>query len=129
MHSHTLPNQLTTWSGLSTVVEEFSAWQRRTGKRYASEETELLSYLMDQLEAESGPLVGAPIEHPVLGLLSYMSIRNNRMRELLYAYLAIVVTADVGPARKLIAGQRLAAKLLPAYVTATRCYGTDQGAA
>jgi len=123
MQSKSLPNQITTWVALSTVVEEFAVWQQRTDRKFADESAEFLAYLMDQLEAESEPLIGQPLNHPVHGLLSHMSSKNNRMRELLFAYLAIVLSQDCEPARKLIAGQRLQLGLHPEYVAATCCYG------
>lgn len=119
----TLPNQLATWAELSGVVEEFPDWQQRTDRIFTDEHTELLVYLMDQLQAESESLIGNPLNHPVLGLLSHMSSKNNRMRELLFAYLAIVLSQDLEPARKLTAGQRLQIDLHPEYVAATCCYG------
>ena len=118
-----LPSQTTTWAALSAVVEEFSVWQQRTGKQFADERSELLAYLSDQLGDESEPLVASTLNHPVLGLLSHMSRQNNRMRELLFAYLAIVLSHDCEPARRLIAGHRLQRDLHPDYVAATRCYG------
>lgn len=118
-----LPNQQATWGALSTSVEEFSSWQQRTGDSYATEEAELLCYLSDQLKQEGATLVGTKFNHPVLGLLSFMSESNNRMNELLFAYLAIAVAGDSTPAKKLIAGQRLTIGLHPEYVAATRCYG------
>ncbi|MPQ69328.1 hypothetical protein [Pseudomonas sp. MWU12-2323] len=123
MQPNPLPNQIATWVALSTVVEEFPVWQQRTGKEFADESTEYLAYLMDQLEAEGASLTGKPISHPVLGLLSHMSRKNNRMRELLFAYLAIVLSMDCEPARKLIAGQRLELGLHHEYVAVTCCYG------
>nr|WP_172689293.1 hypothetical protein [Pseudomonas fluorescens]ARJ57894.1 hypothetical protein [Pseudomonas fluorescens] len=128
MQSTSLPNQATTWAALSTVVEEFSDWQQRSERKFADENTEYLAYLMDQLGAESKPLIGNPLNHPVLGLLSHMSSKNNRMRELLFAYLAIVLSQDSEPARRLIAGQRLQADLHPEYVAATRCYANTSNA-
>lgn len=118
-----LPNQKTTWGALSVSVEEFSDWQSRTQGRYASESAELLAYLSDQLKVEGAALKGSTFNHPVLGLLSYMSTSNNRMQELLFAYLALTVANDCEPARKLIAGQRLKGGLHPEYVAATCCYG------
>ncbi|MCO8310908.1 hypothetical protein [Pseudomonas mandelii] len=49
MQAKSLPNQITTWVALSTVVEEFSVWQQRTDRKFADESTEFLAYLMDQL--------------------------------------------------------------------------------
>jgi len=122
-----LPNQISTWGALSAVVEEFSVWQQRTDRKFADESTEYLSYLMDQLEVESEPLISKPLNHPVHGLLSHMSSKNNRMRELLFAYLAIVLSDDREPARKLIAGHRLQLDLAPEYVAETCCYGRTSG--
>lgn len=122
-----LPCQRTTWAKLSSAVEEFDAWQQRTDRRYACEETELLCYLADQLRAESASLENVRLGHPVLGLLSHMSESNNRMQEFLLAYLSLAVARDSQPARRLIAGQRLHVGLDPSYVAATRCYGA-QGA-
>ena len=124
----TLPNQTVTWANLSGVVEEFSDWQLRTDRKFSDEHTELLAYLMDQLQAESESLTGSPLNHPVLGLISHMSSKNNRMRELLFAYLAIVLSQDLEPARRLTAGQRLQLYLHPEYVTATCCYGDSYNA-
>ncbi|MDY7585086.1 hypothetical protein [Pseudomonas sp. CCI3.1] len=124
----TLPNQTVTWANLSGVVEEFSDWQLRTDRKFSDEHTELLAYLMDQLQAESESLTGSPLNHPVLGLISHMSSKNNRMRELLFAYLAIVLSQDLEPARRLTAGQRLQLYLHPEYVTATCCYGASYNA-
>lgn len=121
-----LPNQTATWAGLSGAVEEFSAWRQRTNRRYDSEDTELLCYLSDQLKVEGAALVGGSMNHPVLGLLSYMSESNNRMQELLLAYLSLAVARDSGLAQKLIAGQRLHVGLDPSYVAATRCYGVQE---
>lgn len=118
-----LPNQKTTWAALSASVEEFTDWQKRTNRRYGSESSELMAYLSDQLGAEGAELRGSALNHPVLGLLSHMSEKNNRMQELLFAYLALAVANDRDPAKKLIAGQRLAGGLHPDYVAATCCYG------
>jgi hypothetical protein len=118
-----LPNQKMTWSAHSASVEEFADWQQRTAGNYASEDTELLVYLSDQLKIEGGALTGMKLNHPVLGLLSYASESNNRLQEFLFAYLAIVVANDTQPAKKLIAGQRLKLKLHPDYVASTHCYG------
>jgi|GEM_PF-5296582 len=126
-----LPNQKTTWGAISTRIEEFDDWKERTRNTYCSEDTALLCYLSDQLKAEGDPLVGAHMNHPVMGLISHMSASNSRMQELMYAYLAIVVEQNLEPARKLVAGQRLRPGLHPDYVAATRCYGdlTPQPAA
>lgn len=121
-----LPNQKTTWGALSSSVEEFSDWQKRTRGSYGSESAELLVYLSDQLNSEGAALKGSTFNHPVLGLLSYMSANNNRMQELLFAYLALAVANDCEPARKLIAGQRLKGDLHPDYVAATCCYGAQE---
>lgn len=124
-----VPNQQTTWAALSPRVEEFSDWQQRTAGKYASKDTELLVYLSDQLGLEEERIKRSRfkhpvLNHPVLGLLDYMSASNNRMKELCYAYLAIAVAADSEPAKKLIAGQRLTPELHPDYVASTNCYGT-----
>lgn len=126
MNAETLPNQRTTWAKLSSAVEEFDAWKQRKDRRYASDDAELLCYLTDQLQAEGASLAGFQMNHPVLGLLSHMSESNNRMQEVLFAYLSIVVSKDCEPARKMIAGQRLQAGLHPDYVAATRCYGSQE---
>ncbi len=118
-----LPNQQTTWEALSLNVEEFADWKKRTGVKYASENAELLAYLLDQLKTEGAEPGCGNFNHPVLGLLSYMSESNNRMRELLFAYLALSVANNDEPARKLVAGQRLTTGLHPDYVAETRCYG------
>lgn len=120
-----LPNQTSTWGAISSHVEEFDAWQERTRNTYCSEDAALLCYLGDQLKAEGDPLVGARMNHPVMGLISHMSASNSRMQELMYAYLAIVVEQNLEPARKLVSGQRLRRGLHPDYVAATRCYGVD----
>lgn len=120
-----LPNQKATWGALSATIEEFSDWQIRTQVIYGGESAELLAYLSDQLNAEGSALKGRNFNHPVLGLLSHMSEQNNRMQELLYAYLALAVANDSVPAQKLIAGQRLTRGLHPDYVAATCCYGAS----
>ncbi|MOA41460.1 hypothetical protein D3C78_1634220 [compost metagenome] len=56
-----------------------------------------------------------------------MSESNNRMQELMLAYLTLAVEGNSQPARKLIAGQRLHTGLHLDYIAATRCYGI-QGA-
>lgn len=117
-----LPNQVSTWEKLSDSVEEFSEWQQRTEGKFASVEAELLTYLADQLRAESRSLEDVEFNHPVMGLLSHMSEQNNRMRELLLAYLSITVTGDIGPAQRIIAGQRLQVGLCPDYVAVTQCH-------
>ena len=127
MQVETLPTQQVTWAALSDSIEEFSDWQKRTGGEFSSDEAELLSYLTDQLQVEGAPLAGTHFNHPVLGLLSHMSERGNRMQELLYAYLAIAVGQDCEPAKRLIAGQRLQSGLHPDYVAETKCYGANQG--
>lgn len=127
MQVETLPTQQVTWGALSDSIEEFSDWQKRAGREFACDEAELLAYLTDQLQAEGAPLVGARFNHPVMGLLSHMSERGNRMQELLYAYLAIAVGQDCEPAQRLIAGQRLQSGLHPDYVAETQCYGASQG--
>lgn len=121
-----LPNQKTTWGALSASVEEFSDWQKRTQGSYGDESAELLAYISDQLNVEGAALKGSTFNHPVLGLLSYMSANNNRMQELLFAYLALTVANDCEPAQKLIAGQRLKGGLHPDYVAATCCYGSQE---
>lgn len=78
---------------------------------------------MDQLEAESACLIGGPLNNSEHSLLNHMSVKHNRMRELLFAYLAIELRKDCEPARKLIAGQRLELGLHTEYVAATCCYG------
>ena len=120
-----LPNQQVTWAKLSKYVEEFSDWQKRQKGQWADENTELLVYLQDQLQLEGKALHGGSFNHQVLGLLSYMSETNNRMQEMLFAYLAIAVAGDVQPAKKLVAGQRLTGGLHPEYVASTKCYGNQ----
>ena len=120
-----LPNQQVTWRYLSKSVEEFADWQKRTNGKWADERTELLVYLQDQLRLEGEALNGGSFNHQVLGLLSYMSEQNNRMQELLLAYLSIAVARDIGPAKKIVAGHRLAGGLHPEYVAETRCYGNQ----
>lgn len=122
MTDNALPNQAVTWGMLSKVVEEFDDWQLRTNDLYVDESTQLLAYLMSQIEAEGNPLVGLTFNHPVLSLLSHVSSRNNRLGEFMLAYLAIAISGDCAPAKKLIAGQRLNTCLHPDYVAATRCY-------
>ncbi len=121
-----LPNQKATWGTLSDSIEEFSDWQKRAGREFASEEAELVSYLTDQLRAEGAPIIHAKFNHPILGLLTHMSERGNRMQELMYAYLAIAVSQDCEPAQRLIAGQRLKSGLHPDYVAETQCYGPNR---
>ncbi|XAI97146.1 hypothetical protein [Dolichospermum phage Dfl-JY45] len=104
----------------ATQALQFPDWQRENTRRYASHDAELLSYLQDQLRAEGAPLIGAHLNHPVLGWLSYMSESNTRMQELLFAYLAIVVSGDSGPAKKLIEGQQLKGGLHPDHIAAAR---------
>lgn len=123
-----LPNQKTTWGALCASVEDFAEWRERTADRYASEEGELLAYLSDQLKNEGAAPTIRKLNHPVLGLLSYASSSNNRLRELLYAYLALAVAGDSEPAKKLVAGQRLTQGLHPEYVAATQCYGPQERA-
>lgn len=120
-----LPNQQDTWRNLSKSVEEFSDWQKRTDGKWADERTELLVYLQDQLKLEGKTLNGGSFNHQVLGLLSYMSEKNNRMQEMLYAYLSIAVAGDISLAKKFVAGQRLAVGLHPEYVAETQCYGNQ----
>ena len=126
MQAETLPNQQVTWGALSDSIEEFSDWQKRADREFASDDAELLAYLGEQLKAEGAPLVGARFNHPILGLLSHMSEEGNRMQELMYAYLAIAVAQDCEPAQRLIAGQRLRAGLHPDYVAQTQCYGANR---
>jgi hypothetical protein len=114
-----LPNQKVTWGA---PIEEFTEWKQRLGCKYASENTEFLAYLSDQLKIEGASLIGVQFNHPVLSLLSHMNEFNNRMQELLLAYLSIVVLGDIQPSKKLIAGQRLTYGLHPDYVASTHCY-------
>lgn len=120
MSTQTLPNQSNTWRTLSNCVDEFPAWQKRVGLRFASVEAELMAYLTDQLHDEGADLVGARFVHPVLGLLSHMAREGSRIQELTYAYLAIAVAQDCSPALRLIAGQRLQVGLHPDYIAQTQ---------
>lgn len=117
-----LPNQNFTWDGISNAVVDFDDWKKQTNSKHANPEAELLSYLTDQIAAEEGALTGKKLNGPATGLLSYMSESNNRMQELMYSYLAIVLANDCTPARRLINGYRLNQSLHPSYVANTQCY-------
>lgn len=117
-----LPSQSDTWAGISNTVEEFDVWKKRT-MSFDNEEAELLPYLLEQMVAEAKPLADIKFNNPVAGLINYMSETNNRMRELMFAYLSIVVAGDDGLAKKLIAGERLQIGLNTDYIAATCCYG------
>lgn len=115
-----LPNQTSTWG---RPIESFEAWQAKQGRAFASETTAIVCYLQDQLRLESEDIKNVSFNNPVLGLLSHLGESNNRALELLYAHLALSVSGDVGPARRLLAGLRLNPNLHPEYVERTRCYG------
>lgn len=123
-----LLNQSNTWKDLSSSVEEFETWKQRTQSGCADEKTELACYLQDQLLAESKSISDIKFNNPAMGLINYMSETNNRMRELMLAYLSIVVAGDDSSAKKLIAGQRLQIGLNPEYVASTCCYGKQESA-
>lgn len=55
MQVETLPNQQVTWGALSDSIEEFSDWQKRADREFASDDAELLAYLGEQLKAEGAP--------------------------------------------------------------------------
>lgn len=92
-----------------TVIEEnaFAVWRQDQTCQFSSEETELVMFLLDQLRQRGNTLVGLRFNHPVLGLISHMSEKDFRMQELLLAYLALTVSGDSGPVKRLLAGQRL----------------------
>lgn len=117
-----LPNQTTTWG---RPIESFEDWNARESQRFnfASEMGALQAYLTDQLKVESADMVGLRFNHPILGLVAHLGERDNRARELLYAYMALTVAGDAGPAHALIAGQRLNPHLHDEYVARTCCYG------
>lgn len=115
-----LPNQPTTWG---RRIEEFDAWKARVAPKCDAELTELGLYLSDQLVIEGAGLRKISFSAPLLGLVNYLGEIDPRARELMLAYLALVVTGDDAPARRLIAGQRLQVGLHPEYVGRTRCYG------
>jgi len=114
-----LPNQTVTWG---RDIESYDVWLSRQTSRF-SETAGLLMYLTDQLRCESADLSNVRFSNPVLGLMSYFSETNNRAAELMFAYLALTLTRDAGPARALVAGQRLHKGLHPEYVAKTKCYG------
>lgn len=121
MHADiTLPNQSTTWG---RRIEEFDAWKARVSPKCDGELPELGLYLSDQLVIEGVALRNIRFSAPLLGLVNYLGEIDTRARELLFAYLALVVTGDDAPARCLVAGQRLQVGLHPEYVDRTRCYG------
>jgi len=115
-----LPNQTTTWGH---EVESFEDWKGKQTATFASDRGALVAYLAAQLKIESGDMVNVKFTHPILGLVSYLGEKNNRAHELLYAYLALTVADDDGPALALISGRRLNPHLHPEYVHETRCYG------
>lgn len=115
-----LPNASTTWG---KPIEAFDAWQARVEPNGTCPETDQLLYLTAQLKEEGVALQDVRFNHPLLGLLNYLDEQQPRVRELLYAYLAYVVTGDTGPMQQTIAGQRLQPDLHPDYVAATACYG------
>lgn len=63
------------------------------------------------------------LNNPILGLVSHLGEANNRAQELRYAYLALTVAGEQGPAQRVLNGQRLNLNLHPDYVERTRCYG------
>lgn len=115
-----LPNQSTTWD---RPIEPFDAWRERQAASFVSEATAIACYLQDQLRQEGQTMEVLSQNSPILGLVSYLGESNNRAQELLYAYLALTVAGDQGPARSVLAGQRLNPNLHPDYVERTRCYG------
>lgn len=115
-----LPHQAMTWD---RPIESFEDWKAKQTATFASEKAALVSYLHAQLKSESAEMGKVEFTNPILGLVSYLGETNNRAQELLYAYLALTVSDDVGPARAVIAGRRLNPHLHPEYVERTRCYG------
>lgn len=85
----------------------FALWKQAQTSQYSSEEGELAGFLTDQLRKQGSVLVGSHFNHPVLGLISYMSEKDFRLQELMLAYLALTVSGDITPAKRLLAGQRL----------------------
>ncbi|MHD0644952.1 hypothetical protein ACYPKM_04955 [Pseudomonas aeruginosa] len=121
-----MPNQHTTWAGLSSTVEEYLDWQlRKVDTRYASDRVEILAYIVDQIVSEGEAIVGHPSAHPIMGLMNHITQKAPRLAELLYARAAIVHANDFGPANRLIAGQRLTLGLPDDYVTRTQCYSSQ----
>lgn len=122
----TLPNQKTTWESLRPGVEEFAQWHERTKDQYHGEHVDIMHYLLEQMSIEGDSLKGVTFNNPIVGLVNYMGEQNNRLSELILAYLSITVAGDIGPAKRLIAGHRLQIGLHPEYVAATHCYGDQQ---
>lgn len=116
----TLPNQTTTSTGISNKVQEFHEWEKTYPFNCADETTKLICYLIDQIKAESRNLPN--FNHPVVGLISFMNEQNNRLQELLLAYLTLTVTGDNSHALALIRGERLHINLNASYVKAINCY-------
>lgn len=108
-----LPNQNTSW-GLP--IESFEAWRERQTASFVSEATAICRYLQDQLRQESEGIRQVSFNDPILGLVSYLGEADNRAQELLYAYLALTVAGDQGPAQRVLTGQRLNPNLHPDYV-------------
>lgn len=115
-----LPNQSTTWG---YQIESFDAWRERQASSFVSDATAIGGYLQDQLRGESEGMKDITFNNPILGMVSYLGEANNRAQELLYAYLALTVAGDQGPARRVLDGQRLNPNLHPDYVERTCCYG------
>ena len=115
-----LPNQSTSWG---RRIEEFHEWKARVAPKCDAELTELVLYLSDQLVIEGAALHELKFNAPLLGMVNYLGEHNLRARELMLAYLTLVVSGNDVPARLLVAGQRLQPRLHPEYVERTRCYG------
>lgn len=115
-----LPYQSTTWGH---PIESFDTWRELQAASFVSEATAICCYLQDQLRGESESMKQITFKNPILGLVSHLGEFNNRAQELLYAYLALTVAGDQGPARRVLDGQRPNLNLHPDYVERTRCYG------
>jgi hypothetical protein len=113
-----LPNQQTTWAGLSTQVTDFAVWRDAQTTQYASRSAELLGYLLHEINAESQDLLLS--DTPAVSVLQVTGIRP-RLLELYYAYLSITLTDDTVPAERLVRGYRLNRNLHPDYIKRTRC--------
>lgn len=112
-----LPEQSLTWGW---EVESYEDWQTRQDHGFSSECTALLMYLSEQLRIEGDKL--PEYNHSVLGMLNDSSLVGCRVQELLFAYLALKLSEDNGPALEIIRGQRLMKNLHPEYVDRTHCY-------
>ena len=115
-----LPNQSNTWG---RPIESFDAWRARQTTVFVSDAAAIGCYLRDQLRHEVEGMKQVSFNNPILGLLSHLGEANNRAQELLYAYQALTMADDQGPAQRVLAGVRLNPNLHPDYVERTRCYG------